>query len=1280
MPLIKSGTKEAIGTNIREMQNAEHPHAQAVAAALSTARRYGKKYAAGGKVDRSHDIPYIAGISKNNRCLYVDRRLPKTLTVKGKTFDPAKYLRVHETHEHMLMTKQGMSYEKAHQSATEKEKAAVKTDGIDWNGYQAEMRGFAKETEHERHARKPKDLYLGPYKKASGGAVKGYADGSMVSDEDLSRADIERQAAPREGGLMQTIPQAVNVLSEPGGAGKIASAAGQWWKGQQPGEEVNNADIAGNIAKNPLVKPFVDIAKGPHDAMTGQMDREQMADWAAGTGMALIGAGSVRAKTGEVGVAGSKLKQPDTFHPQKNDYGEPVRIENPTTPTMPKSWDDPGTTATFVPGQQKLPEHINDIPFAPWQPPETWKGVQGVNPKVETPFTSHPNKGTASGVVIVEPDGRVWLNQPSNAFGGYEQSFPKGKQEHGLSLQENAIKEAFEETGLKVDIVGLLGDFEKDTSKTRYYLGRRTGGTPADMGWETQGMHLATLGDAAKLLNKEADQGVLRALTTPSKAAPANSLYDIHPDEVKQFKQESGPLGSNPGGLYRDPEGQQWYIKTPQTRDHAMNEKLASELYKLAGVPTAEVNLTELKGKPAVASKIIEGRQLNEYDPVMYPDLKGLREHFPADAWLANYDSIGLEKDNIIVDPTNKAHRIDMGGALRYRAQGKPKTDWGPNVKELESMRDPNINPNGAEVFGGELPGKETAARVAQIPKETIRDLVGKYGPNSNAAKTKLYDDLIHRRDQIAKEYGIGEEPSGGAPPAPDDWHLSSDEISAVGAIKPEPKSELPQTAAIKQAKETAKYIVDNYNGAKAIAKELHNIAEENGPNVAEAIFRELPEQFKAPVNQHIRQLTAEKATTPSEGFGSTADELEYLINQQKHEIQPEHHWNDSYESSGRKTVRENFDRFVKKLKWEDYKPPVQHDMTPFEFKHTTPEHLKKLGFNPQAKLYMGISLHEGMPLWDPKEVKAAAGERASFVADNPHVAGQYGPPEPFVARATSAMEVDWADLVGGEYYNGAAMDEAIEMARKRGADLLVIHGIRDLPDNMRQTQYAFLDPSVLRHVDAKFDKSKLHLRLPHAGLVGGGLFGYGMLKGQQENDVEPKKKAGGGGVSKDHWIMHQASRNLQREGTIKSPIPGRTDKIPMSVKAGSYIIPADVPSALGQGNSVAGGHILTSMFNSGPYGMNTMRGHGGARQPRLNMRPQSAKIPNYGMAEGGEAKGEEHVKIIAAGYEHVIPPEIVRDIGHGSIKAGHSVLDKFVLKVRKEHIATLKKLAPPKK
>lgn len=178
-------------------------------------------------------------------------------------------------------------------------------------------------------------------------------------------------------------------------------------------------------------------------------------------------------------------------------------------------------------------------------------------------------------------------------------------------------------------------------------------------------------------------------------------------------------------------------------------------------------------------------------------------------------------------------------------------------------------------------------------------------------------------------------------------------------------------------------------------------------------------------------------------------------------------------------------------------------------------------------------------------------------------------------------------------------------------------------------------------------------------------------------------RKYARGGDTMENLALKGSAIKLGREGMLNSSVPGRTDKLPMKVRAGSYVLPADIPSALGQGNTMAGGEILKKMFTSGAYGMQPMKGSGSGRRGLLS--PQ--RIPKQPFAEGGDAEasaGEEgdgeHVPIIAAGGEYIISPDVVKDIGHGDMKAGHDVLDKFVLKVRKHHITTLKKLPAPKK
>jgi hypothetical protein len=51
-------------------------------------------------------------------------------------------------------------------------------------------------------------------------------------------------------------------------------------------------------------------------------------------------------------------------------------------------------------------------------------------------------------------------------------------------------------------------------------------------------------------------------------------------------------------------------------------------------------------------------------------------------------------------------------------------------------------------------------------------------------------------------------------------------------------------------------------------------------------------------------------------------------------------------------------------------------------------------------------------------------------------------------------------------------------------------------------------------------------------------------------------------------------------KGAIHSSVAGRTDHLPMHVASGSYVIPADIISAMGEGNSMAGFKIAKDIFS----------------------------------------------------------------------------------------------------
>ena len=203
------------------------------------------------------------------------------------------------------------------------------------------------------------------------------------------------------------------------------------------------------------------------------------------------------------------------LHPRPDDLGQEVAIESPTQPSDPSTWVDAAATAVFVP-DGAYPGALNGTAMTPWQPPTTlegWQTVAGQNANVVDPASDAKVK--KAGVVIVEPDGRVWIIESTNHFTG-ARTFPKGSVDDGLSLQATAIKEAYEETGLHVELLAHLTDWKspKSKAKTRYYLARRIGGTPAAMGWETQGAFLIPRDSLADTVRTARDRQVVRALSS----------------------------------------------------------------------------------------------------------------------------------------------------------------------------------------------------------------------------------------------------------------------------------------------------------------------------------------------------------------------------------------------------------------------------------------------------------------------------------------------------------------------------------------------------------------------------------------------------------------------------------------------------------------------------------------------------------------------------------------------------------------------------------------------
>ena len=116
------------------------------------------------KLDREHDIPYLAGYSQNGKTIYIDRHLPRTFEEKGKQVETDRFLILHEAVEKALIDQLGLHYQHAHQIATRAEQAAVRAAGISWRDYDRFMQQYVKRAADERLTKVPADLDLKPYR------------------------------------------------------------------------------------------------------------------------------------------------------------------------------------------------------------------------------------------------------------------------------------------------------------------------------------------------------------------------------------------------------------------------------------------------------------------------------------------------------------------------------------------------------------------------------------------------------------------------------------------------------------------------------------------------------------------------------------------------------------------------------------------------------------------------------------------------------------------------------------------------------------------------------------------------------------------------------------------------------------------------------------------------------------------------------------------------------------------------------------------------------------
>jgi len=155
------------------------------------------------KLDRKHDIPYLAGYSLDGKTIYIDRHMPRAFKFRGRTVETDRFLILHEEVEKALIDQLGLHYLHAHQIATRAEEAAVRASGIKWRDYDRFMQKHVKTIGDERLSKVPRDLDLKPYRDEH--------------DDDLLRrmlASVKAEKAPN-GIKVRDLAAAIQSLRQP---------------------------------------------------------------------------------------------------------------------------------------------------------------------------------------------------------------------------------------------------------------------------------------------------------------------------------------------------------------------------------------------------------------------------------------------------------------------------------------------------------------------------------------------------------------------------------------------------------------------------------------------------------------------------------------------------------------------------------------------------------------------------------------------------------------------------------------------------------------------------------------------------------------------------------------------------------------------------------------------------------------------------------------------------------------------------------------------------------
>ena len=202
-------------------------------------------------------------------------------------------------------------------------------------------------------------------------------------------------------------------------------------------------------------------------------------------------------------------------------------------------------------------------------------------------------------------------------------------------------------------------------------------------------------------------------------------LTESAAEDISHWKSiPNSQLGSNPGGIHHDSEGNKHYIKFYHNHEQAKAEFVTNRIYDHMGINVPKATLVKHGNKIGISTpwnselKQVHPHELNNVSHNTAHEIAKLHH---AAVLTKNWDIVGNNPYNIQKDSKGNLHSIDQGGALNFRAMGGHK-DYGSDIGEVHSLRNSG-GPSG-QVFSSVFKAHPT------VEKEALESSVKHIDPN----------------------------------------------------------------------------------------------------------------------------------------------------------------------------------------------------------------------------------------------------------------------------------------------------------------------------------------------------------------------------------------------------------------------------------------------------------------------------------------------------------------------------------------------------------------------